>query len=120
MKSKVFLDPHFNADLHLSQTGSNFNGGAAATSLNLNPHARSASTQAGGANGAGKPLDQSIPLGGGYTANAYKAVDPHMSRYGEIGTLSDARKNTAFKSYNDFTKRFDQTHLNTKLRHPYI
>ncbi len=111
------MDPHFNADIYLSQTGSNFNGQPAAAS---STNGRSASTNPGnlGQQGA-RPLDKSIPVGG-YTANAYKALDPHMRRYGEVDTLVNARKDTTFKSYDDFTKRFDQTHHNTKLRHPYL
>ena len=113
VKSKVFLDPHFNADGYLAQTYSNNSGVPLTVSQGAVP-ARSASIQPI----SGKPLDKSIPVGG-FTANRYKEVDPNLKRYGDASNLIDSRKNTTFKFYDDFTKRFDQSHLNTHLRRQY-
>jgi hypothetical protein len=45
-----------------------------------------------------------------------KFSDPQMLRYGDVQTLKENRRNGDFKFYDDFTKRFDQSQVKTKLR----
>lgn len=92
VKSKTFFEPHFNAEAHLSQLDQN-----------IQTSQRNSGFQ-------GK---SSV-----HTHDSYRPINPHLSRYGEVQTLKDAKRDTGFKFYDDFTKRFDQSHLNTKLRAP--
>ena len=59
-----------------------------------------------------KPVQAQSELGTTTTSAGVK-------RYGEVDNLLEARRTTGFKFYNEFTKRFDQTHLNTQLRAPH-
>lgn len=96
VKSKVFLEPHFNAESHLSKLDQTHK----SQLVNSQPLAASAA--------------KSII----HTHDSYRPLNPHVSKYGEVQTLKDARRDTSFKFYEDFTKRFDQPHMNTKLRAP--
>lgn len=96
VKSNLYFDPHFDAEKHLS----NLNESKKQSILTSNPNAN---------------FGKSSLV---HTHDSYRQVDPHMSRYGEAETLKDARRDTGYKFYDNFTKRFDQTHLNSKLRGP--
>lgn len=94
VKSSVYFEPHFQAEAYLSH---------------LDQTKKSQ-----------LPGDQTLAQTKSliHTHDSYRPINPHLSRYGEVETLKDARKTTGFKFYDDFTKRFDQSHLNTKLRAP--
>ena len=94
VKSSLFLDPHFKAEPHLA-------------TVNEQLQRESASLQP-------STLQKSV-----HTHDSYRMPNPHLSRYGEVKNLTDARTDTGFKFYDNFTKRFDQPHLNTKLRGPH-
>lgn len=96
VKSQLYLDPHFNPENHLGQ---------------LDQTRKTALMQSN----PGADLTKTSLV---HTHDSYRPVNPYLSRYGEVETLKDAKKNTGFKYYDDFTKRFDQTHMNTKLRAP--
>lgn len=96
LKSQMYLDPHFNPETHLSQLDQS----KKASFLQSNP---------------GADLAKTSMI---HTHDSYRPANPYMSRYGEIDTLKEAKRNTGFKFYDNFTKRFDQTHMNTKLRGP--
>lgn len=96
VKCQLYLDPHFDPEAHLSQLDQS----KKASYLQSNP---------------GVDLAKTSMV---HTHDSYRPLNPHLSRYGEVETLKDARRTTGFKYYDDFTKRFDQSHMNTKLRGP--
>lgn len=73
----------------------------------------------GGLNGtAGKGFGSSTQTQGLELAETYKLRqgNPEQARYGDLEALKNTRRQTDFKYYNDFTKRFDQEHNKTQLR----
>lgn len=42
--------------------------------------------------------------------------NPQQAKYGDEEALKQTRRQTDFRYYEDFTKRFDQEHNKTKLR----
>ena len=110
VKSKIFLDPHYDSKTQ--------------TVLSSAQLARSH----GHHGNTGKALDSSDTLSqtvsaaapkAGQAQSEYLGGQTQTKRYGDVENLVEARKTTGFKFYNDFTKRFDQTHLNTQLRAPH-
>jgi hypothetical protein len=102
----VFLDPHFDAEAHLSRLSQ-----TATSTFNTAP--RSSST-------AARPQQALAASTRPYNASYAPPIDAAgVSRYGEVETLRGARQTTGFKHYEDFTKRFDQPQVKTRLRAPY-
>lgn len=109
VKSKLFLDPHYDPKTQTVLTSAQL----------AQSHALQNQTTTGT-----DTLSQAINTTGGLTKlNGTTAesefIGPNIKRYGEVENLLEARRTTGFKSYNDFTKRFDQTHLNSQLRAPH-
>ena len=107
VKSKLFLDPHFDAEAHLSRQ-------AGTASSAFHTAARSSST-------AARQQQTALPASvRPYNASYAPQLDASaVARYGEVDALRDARRTTGFKHYEDFTKRFDQSQVKTQLRAPY-
>lgn len=110
VKSKIFLDPHYD-----SKTQSVLSSAQLARS-----HGHQG--EAGKALDSRDTLSQTVSAGvpnAGQAQSEYLGGQTQIKRYGDVENLIDARKTTGFKFYNDFTKRFDQTHLNSQLRAPH-
>lgn len=107
VKSKLFLDPHFEAEPHLAQLAQ-----TATSAFHTGPRASSTG-----------PRAQQPALAASarpYNASYAPPIDAAgVSRYGEVDSLRAARRSTGFKHYEDFTKRFDQSQVKTQLRAPY-
>lgn len=108
VKSKLFLDPHFDPEPHLAHLAT-----SAASAFHTAPRP------------ASNPPSRTHPQTNLLASRAYNAsfappIDAAaVSRYGEVAALRDARRTTGFKHYEDFTKRFDQSQVKTQLRAPY-
>lgn len=145
IKSKVFLDPHFEPEGYMSQTQSSFHKpgsvasqtaaqtlqasksatnwfrpgtGGASAGISLAPPHRQGNLVNSVAIGSNQATSQA-ELNGYHTSTRSKPFDPNIERYGEVDTLKHNRRTGDFKFYDDYTKRFDQTHNKTKLRDPY-
>lgn len=139
VKSKVFLDSHFHPEVYLSQLDQSLAVGQADKDQPSNSTCCSKSTLRNqgeksllqtqvmpmankGSNGTGIGTVGSKAdfTSSGFVSGQQKDIDfDKVSRYGEVETLKENKKTTDYKFYDDFTKRFDQTHKGTKLREPY-
>jgi hypothetical protein len=112
VKSKMFLDPHYDSKTQTVLSSAELTKSHAIQNQVIQgqaPHDTLSQTVSAASSIQAKPSQaQSEYLGAG-----------NIKRYGEVDNLLEARKTTGFKFYNDFTKRFDQSHLNTQLRAPH-